>query len=335
MTRSLESVLGALSCFESLRPDEWARIARRFQPCTLAANQTYVITDALEAQRLVVVVEGSASLHVDAHGRSLRSVLLPGDRFGDLALLANLTRRATFVADKPTQLALLDRAGLEAILAEFPAVALPLADELANEVSFANDVVRQLLELWAEGLSPDQQLSAIEERRAALERRGARVKRSSIAALFRRLIIERGGEPPFWAMAGFILALGGARLVVALILKYRLEKQLFALVAGADPNPVHVHHFNYGLVLIGVAGLAALFPVGRRALRALAFGFGLGAGLVFDEFALFWNLNPEYAQSLSLYSAGIALVGLVNLTWFRGFWLGLFRQAWSWARSGA
>ena len=91
-----------------------------------------------------------------------------------------------------------------------------------------------------------------------------------------------------------------------LILKYNLESRLFALVPGTDPNPMHVHHFNYGLLLIGASGLAALRPFGRRALRGLAFVFGLGAGLVFDEFALFWNLNPEYAQELSVIAAGIA-----------------------------
>jgi hypothetical protein len=146
-------------------------------------------------------------------------------------------------------------------------------------------------------------------------------------------VVDRGAEPPFWATLGFLLSLSGARGEVALILKYHLEHQLFALVPGRDPNPMHVHHFNYGLVLIGAAGLAALFPLGRRALRLLAFCFGLGLGLVFDEFALFWNLNPEYAQPLSLYSAALALGVLVNLTWFRGFWLALGRQLW--LRTGA
>jgi hypothetical protein len=88
------------------------------------------------------------------------------------------------------------------------------------------------------------------------------------------------------------------------------------------------------LVLIGAAGLAALFPLGRKALRALAFAFGAGAGLVFDEFALFWNLDPEYAQALSLYSAAIALVMLVNLTWFRDFWVAVGRRAWYRAGGG-
>ncbi len=129
-------------------------------------------------------------------------------------------------------------------------------------------------------------------------------------------------------LAGFILSLGLARLTVATILKYGLEKQLFALVPGNDPNPEHVHHFNYGLILIGASGLAALFPFGRRLLKVLAFAFGLGAGLVFDEFALFWNLNPEYAQSLSLIAAGVMAGELVQLTYFRHFWTALARRSW-------
>jgi hypothetical protein len=117
-----------------------------------------------------------------------------------------------------------------------------------------------------------------------------------------------------------------ARLVVTFILKFKLEKQLFALVPGTDPNPMHVHHFNYGLVLIGVSGLAALSPFARKALRSLAFTFGVGCGLVFDEFALFWNLNPEYAQTLSLEAAAIMLSLLVQLTYFRDFWAALARR---------
>ena len=147
-------------------------------------------------------------------------------------------------------------------------------------------------------------------------------------ALFRRLVVEEGAEPPFWMLVGFGASLGLARLVVALILKYKLEKQLFALVPGSDPNPMHVHHFNYGLILLGSAGIAALFPLGRRALRFLALAFGFGCGLVFDEFALLWNLNPEYAQGLSLYAAGIAAVVLVQLAYFRRFWTALARRAW-------
>ena len=159
-----------------------------------------------------------------------------------------------------------------------------------------------------------------------LAMRGAASRRLTVEALFRRLVVEQGAEPPFWMLVGFLGALAGARLVVFLILKYKLEKQLFALVAGTDPNPMHIHHFNYGLVLVGVAGLAALFPSGRRTLRFLALLFGMGCGLIFDEFALFWNLNPDYAQGLSVLSAAIAAIALVQLTYFRRFWGAIVRR---------
>ena len=128
-------------------------------------------------------------------------------------------------------------------------------------------------------------------------------------------------------LLGFMASLGGARTVVALILKYGLEKRLFALVQhGNDPNPMHVHHFNYGLIVASMSGVASLFPFGRRALRLLAATFGIGIGLIFDEFALIWTLNPEYSQSLSLISAAIAFVFLVQLVWFRHFWGALVRR---------
>jgi hypothetical protein len=261
-------------------------------------------------------------------GRELNATLVAGDRHGEVGLLTGQARSARLIARRASVVALFDRAALDEILAEFPSVAQPLAIELSRELRASNDVARQLLEIWAEGLSPEQHAQAIAGRKLAMQRRGARVTRLSVRSLFRKTIVDRGAEPPFWAMVGFLLSLLGARLVVALILKYGLEKRLFALVPGTDPNPMHVHHFNYGLLLIAAAGVAALFPFGRRALRVLGLVLGLGAGLVFDEFALFWNLNPEYAQALSLYSAAIALVVLVNLTYFRLFWRAVVRRAW-------
>jgi hypothetical protein len=145
-------------------------------------------------------------------------------------------------------------------------------------------------------------------------------------ALFHALVVRKGAEPPFWMLLGFLTSLAGARLVVASILKYGLEKRLFALVQGQDPNPMHVHHFNYGLILASVAGLSAMLPLGRRALRVLAAIFGIGIGLIFDEFALIWNLNPEYSQSLSLITAALVGIALMQVVWFRAFWGAVLRR---------
>jgi CRP-like cAMP-binding protein len=324
----LETILSSLSLFEHLRADEIGRIAKRFALSTLGTGESKSFAATMDAARLVVVVKGRVALEVKAGAGALRSTLEPGDRCGETALLTALPRATTITAELPSEIATIDVAGLDALLVEIPAIALPLSTELASELAAKDDAVRQLLELHAERLPAEQMTAAIAERRAFISRHGARVARNSPRALFRRLVVQKGAEPPFWMLAGFILSLGLARLTVATILKYGLEKQLFALVPGNDPNPEHVHHFNYGLILIGASGLGALFPFGRRLLKVLAFAFGIGAGLVFDEFALFWNLNPEYAQSLSLIAAGVMAGVLVQLTYFRRFWTALARRSW-------
>jgi CRP-like cAMP-binding protein len=329
---ALESILASLSIFEQLRPDEIGRVARRFEAHTLATGEARSFAATPSDTRMVVVVTGRVALAVSTNAGTLRSVLEPGDRYGDVMLLTEHVLPMTFTAQTDSEIATIDRANLDALIDEFAAIALPLSTELASELAARNDLLRQLLELDAERLSAEQMKAALDERRAAISRRGARVTRQSRRALFRRLVIQEGAEPPFWMLLGFLVALGGARLVVAMILKYGLEKHLFALVQGADPNPMHVHHFNYGLVLIGASGLAALFPFGRRALRLLAFTFGAGCGLVFDEFALFWNLNPEYAQGLSLIASALLGCVLLQMVLFRRYWAALARRAWFAAR---
>jgi len=327
--RALEVVLGSLSFFTRLRPDEIGAIAPRFQLVRLASKEKIDFEGTPEGVRLAVLITGVADLVVQGPAGSAHATLHSGDRHGEIQLLTGHVRPLTITAREACVLATLDRAGFDAILADFPAVSLDLAVELASELHLKNDVVRQVLELHHAGLSREQLEAAIDERREHLLARGADVRKLGASQLFRRLVVEAGAEPPFWMLVGFLASVSGARLVVAFILHYGLEKRLFALVQGHDPHPMHVHHFNYGLILIGSAGLAALFPIGRRALRVLALLFGLGAGLVFDEFALFWNLNPEYSQKLSLISAAIAAVVLVQITYFRRFWSALARYGMS------
>lgn len=320
----LEAVLASLSIFEPLRPDEIGRIARRFTRERLAAGAVY----ASDAARLVVIVRGSVDLTVDQGDRTLRARMSTGDRFGTYALLTGYVHPYAVTAHVPSTIAVLDQASFDQLLVEFPVIALPLSREVAAELAARDDFLRQLLELQASKLPEAELAAAVERRRLAQEKRAVRVTRSTTRGLFRRLVVSEGAEPPFWMLVGFLTSLCGARLVVHLILKFGLEKRLFALVPGRDPNPMHIHHFNYGLFLVGIAGLLALAPLGRRRLRGLAFVFGFGAGLVFDEFALFWNLNPEYAQDLSLIAAGIAAAVLIQLIYFRRFWAAVFRRAW-------
>jgi CRP-like cAMP-binding protein len=333
--RALEGVLGQVSLLEGLRPDEIGRVAARFDVDVIPAGATRTFEATPEAARLVVVVRGRVAIEVESPAGTLRSELEPGDRHGDVALLTRTPRLVRARAARgEAVIATLDRAGFDELLAEFPAAALPLASELASELRSRQDIARQLLELHAEDLPPEELRAAVDERRRSIARHGARVVRTGPRGMFRRYVVQQGAEPPFWMLVGFVVSLGLARLTVFLILHFHLEHQLFALVKDPhDPNPMHVHHFNYGLTLIGSAGLAALFPFGRRALRVLALAFGFGCGLVLDEFALFWNLNPEYAQPASLVAAAAAAATLVQLVWFRRFWGALARRTWLSLRS--
>ena len=326
---SHEQTIGSVSLFRHLRPDEVARVAARFERRQLAAGEGLQLGPAVEQHRMAVLLEGTAELLVELPGPgkpTLSALLDPGDRCGDLALLTGYGRPSRLVAREPAVVGLLDKAGMEQVLAEFQSVGLPLTSELAKELAGRDDVARELDELFAANLPQPELEAAIADRREAMLERGARVGRLSGGALFQRAVVQPGGEPPFWALTGFVLSLAIARLVVAGILHFGLEHRLFALVPGNDPNPMHVHHFNYGLVLIGISGLAALFPLGRRVLRLLSLLFGFGAGLVFDEFALFWNLNPEYSQRLSLVAAALMAALLLQAVYFRVFWAALVRR---------
>jgi uncharacterized membrane protein len=125
---------------------------------------------------------------------------------------------------------------------------------------------------------------------------------------------------------GALLGLAGARSVVAFIIHNHLQKKMFALIGGKTGNPVHIHHFNYGLLIISLMGVLSMIPATRKALRFLSFGFGVGVGLLVDEFALYWNLNPDYYQPSSRLAAGLVLFVLVQVVYFRNLYLAALKR---------
>ena len=78
-------------------------------------------------------------------------------------------------------------------------------------------------------------------------------------------------------------------------------------------------------MLVAAAGLGAFLPITRQWARLLPTLFGVGAGLIFDEWALIWNLNPNYYQGLSYAAEAIGFAALMQVVLFRRVWT-------SWAR---
>ncbi|MET9750623.1 hypothetical protein [Streptomyces ardesiacus] len=128
---------------------------------------------------------------------------------------------------------------------------------------------------------------------------------------WQRNIVEPGKLPLLLALTAFVLTFVVTRVVTRLI---RAGKGPFGNV---EAGGVHIHHVVPGVVLTVIGGFAAVAG-GRQgfgsALAAVV--FGIGAGLVLDEFALILHLDDVYwseagRQSVEVVVLTAALVGLV------------------------
>lgn len=126
-----------------------------------------------------------------------------------------------------------------------------------------------------------------------------------------RNIIEPGKLPLLLALASFVLTFVITRVVVRLI---RAGKGPFGNVKAGG---LHIHHVVPGVVLTVVGGFGAVASA-RHGFGSGVFAvlFGMGAGLVLDEFALILHLDDVYwteegRKSVEVVVVTAALVGLV------------------------
>ena len=108
----------------------------------------------------------------------------------------------------------------------------------------------------------------------------------------------------------FILTFITARILVRLIMTRRLP-DLFLHLGGT-----HVHHLNYGIVLLAGSGAYLLFlrPTGRAA-TTVAIVYAIGLGLTFDEFGMWLHLGGGYWQRAS-FDAVTVVAGILALVAF-------------------
>jgi CRP-like cAMP-binding protein len=318
--------LDELPWLADLRPDERDRIGARFVQRSLARGECWVV-GADGPPSMGVVVAGRLTLaQAGVPGLGLvTTALRPGDRWGELALFTAMPQPCELRAETEAEIAVLDLENFRASLAELPILWIEIARRLSQELKWRHDLLREIREFDATGPDAASLDVFLQARRRRVARR-AGVARTTVRALARRLVTEPARDPAFWMLSGFIGAVVVSRAVVAFILRFDLQGQLFNVLDSGVGNPIHIHHFTYGFVVLVVAGALAFFPRARRWLAALACAFGVGLGLVFDEFALIWNLHPDYYQRLN-YQAQAALAAvLVQLVYFRHTYLALLTR---------
>ncbi|MFJ3764744.1 hypothetical protein ACIPQJ_24120 [Streptomyces sp. NPDC090082] len=127
---------------------------------------------------------------------------------------------------------------------------------------------------------------------------------------FSRNIVEPGKLPMLLALTSFVLTFLVTRTITRLI---RAGKGPFKNVSSGG---LHIHHVVPGVVLTVIGGFGAVGS-DRHGFGAGLFAvvFGIGAGLVLDEFALILHLDDVYwsddgRKSVEVVVLTTALVGL-------------------------
>lgn len=137
--------------------------------------------------------------------------------------------------------------------------------------------------------------------------------------VYENIIARHERATTFIILVSFLVTFVVARLVVYLI-DSKIFPDLYLFI-----GETHVHHLNYGIFLLSISGyLALVLPHRTRTWHILAFIFGVGLGLTFDEFALWLFLQNDYYARIS-YEA-IVVIGLIllNIVYFSKLWVGIF-----------
>jgi hypothetical protein len=142
----------------------------------------------------------------------------------------------------------------------------------------------------------------------------------TIRGVYREVIADRYKDQNFWVLSAFIPTFIGARLIV------NFYPSFFVPVKGE-----HIHHFAYGFVILALTGYISVVRP-RRSPPWLAFLFGVGLALALDEAGMWWHLTNHYYNDTSEDVIIVTSAILINLVYFRHFWIRVIKEIIYWLR---
>jgi hypothetical protein len=131
-----------------------------------------------------------------------------------------------------------------------------------------------------------------------------------VKRVYRRIRSFAEGESSRLArrvLFAFVLTFILSRAVVLLIMSRKIPL-MFLYVRGT-----HVHHLNYGILLLTAIGAYLLFAKPHlTAKRRVAFVYGVALALTFDEFGMWLRLGGSYWQRASV-DAVVVIASFLSL----------------------
>lgn len=130
------SVLMRTPLFGGLRRRQLERLAKRFVERSYKTDDA-IVTQGRGGEGFFIILSGAAeAVHRRGDGSTVvLNPLLPGDFFGELALLTDTTRTASVIAREPTQCLVLTRWDFLGVLKEDAEMAVAVLQELAERFS--------------------------------------------------------------------------------------------------------------------------------------------------------------------------------------------------------
>jgi len=147
----------------------------------------------------------------------------------------------------------------------------------------------------------------------------------SVIDAYQARIVDAGRQPLFLLLVGLIASFLFIRFSVRMI-----RRGTRWWPGNVTPGGLHIHHVVFGQTLMVVCGVGAFTVRGEGGVprEVFAAGFGIGCGLVLDEFALVLHLEDVYwseqgrksvdAVILAVAIIGLLLVGVLPLGGFDG-----------------
>lgn len=142
------------------------------------------------------------------------------------------------------------------------------------------------------------------------------IEASIFSEFWNEQILANDRQGVFLVLVGFILSFAFIRMSTRLM---RSPKAPWWPGSIVSDSGVHLHHLVFGIVTMMIAGTLGFAAHGESPWAEIcAFGFGIGAGLTIDEFALWVYLDDVYwaeegRSSIDATVIAAALIGLVVL----------------------
>lgn len=142
-----------------------------------------------------------------------------------------------------------------------------------------------------------------------------------IKKLIRYLFSSRLKEVPFIIFLSFLLTFSFTRAYL-----YLSHKDVMELPNAVIINGAYFHHLSFGIVILAIVGYLAVLDIKPVVHRTLAIIYGIGLGLTFDEFGMWFGLNQDYYSQLTYDALVILSLILLNVVYFPLFWNRMGRQ---------